>query len=137
MLTDWLMVIITAIYVWATIRIYKSSKQSTSAIYDQTDVLKQQLSQQIKQVEATRKKDALDYLVFSAFASTKSINPRNGAGRLCIDEIYGFQPINDLGYTKPDIDESVKRLLFQQKLVVCFESEITTEQQYRITREVQ
>jgi len=82
MVVDWLMVIITAIYVGATIWISFSNRQSVQAVKEQTTVLKQQLTHQVEQEEIDQKKKELDFVVFSSFASTKSIMSRNGTGRL-------------------------------------------------------
>lgn len=134
MVTDWIMVGVTFIYVVATIWISISNRQSADATKEQTDVLKQQLKHQVEQEKLKRAKEQLDYLVYNAFASIKS---RNGEGRLCIDEIYDFEPIKKLNVTDADIDECVNRLLYEQKIRVFFKGENLAERQYRVAREVQ
>ena len=48
-MTDWLMVIITAVYVYATIKICEYNKRSAAAAKEQTETAKQQIEEMIRQ----------------------------------------------------------------------------------------
>ena len=103
MLTDWLMVIITLIYVVATIRIYNSNRQSVQAVKDQTDVLQQQLAHQIAQEKNRREKELLDIYNVEYIKTGRKITSIKFYVRDLEPRTYKFE-------TKKDFDKPKKEV---------------------------